>query len=107
MMGPEDHEDMHANLLQELLEKLMEMKDGGGDDKKPSDPLSALADQGDDEDDSDPKAKLAMLEVKPGGEGHPAMADEAADHADQEDDMGKALGEADFQKMRMKHLMGG
>lgn len=102
-----DHDDMQAGLLQELIEKLMEMKDGGGSAKPEMAMHGAPDADGDDDDGSDPKAKLAMLEIKPGGDGHPAMADGAADHADEEDDMGKALGEADFQKMRMKHLMGG
>lgn len=98
-------DDMKAGLLQELIEKLMEMKDGGQSDQGHEAELGKL--QGDALS-GGPDKGLAMLEIKKEGddlpESKPGM--DPADCDDDGPDMKKPLGDGDFQALRRKYKMG-
>lgn len=98
-------DDMKAGLLQELIEKLMEMKEGGGGDEH-----------------AKPDASIAMLDIKkdpsqdadddsqPLGKEDPkaALLDAAQDEKSGDDPslMKKPLGDDDFQMLRRKYKLG-
>lgn len=108
MFGHDDqggsHDDMKASLLQELIEKLMEMKDGGGEQKP--DPMAMKDDSAmdgkpepDEDDAQDPKMDL-MLEMKKGAAGDGDDADPA------KDDEADMKGPVDFAALARKHRVG-
>lgn len=90
-----DHEDMKAGLLQELIEKLMEMPEG---QKEQGPEMGAMGDMDDLQGAGEkPDAKIAMMEIK-----KPGMGDEHGEPDEAE--MQKPLGDGDFAMMRKKHL---
>lgn len=95
-----DHDEMKSGLLQDLIEKLMEMKDPS--DHKSEMGMHEMPDGHEmkDDDMEDPKEKLAMgMHKMP--DGHDMKDD---DMEDDDQDMHKSLGPDDFMSMRKKQM---
>lgn len=98
-----DHEDMKAGLLQELIEKLMEMPEGKEHESQ---------DAGGDPDmmDEDSMDKSSMMAPRPGALDPMAshMMPDSKMMADKDmsscDDMSKSLSPADMMAMKRKHM---
>jgi hypothetical protein len=102
-----DDDDMKSDLLEELIQKLMEMPDSkGGDENKTAVMAGKVGMPGmDDNDGDEPDAKLAMLDIKkPSLDPKAALDMSAMGKGEDEEDMKKPLDPMDFMSMRKKHM---